>query len=338
MTIRHRPDRGRWQVDRKVGGKRVKRLATGMAEAERIERSLERADREGGWWVELRDVLHGYEVALRSRAKETSRRNAAYHSALLLGHFGPTFNVGQMVPADIDAFVGALRAKGLSTSSINGALRTLRAATRRAEEAGQLRVAPRVRLLREGRRLPSILSLAQVDELLGHAKAPADLAILLAAHAGLRHQEILHLTVGDVDLQAGLLRVTPKEHVGWSPKSYHERAVPLSRRLRETLEPIVHRRHRAVWLFPGGAEGRPRLSLATEVRAAFRAAGLWDPAKKPGLHMLRRTFASTLLASGADLKTVMEVCGWSSITVAERYLASTDDRKRDAVATAFDGD
>jgi site-specific recombinase XerD len=68
-----------------------------------------------------------------------------------------------------------------------------------------------------------------------------------------------------------------------------------------------------------------------EVREAFVVAGLWDADRKCGLHMLRRTFASRLLGSGVDIETVRELGGWADLTTVQRYVASTDDRKRAAV-------
>jgi integrase/recombinase XerD len=335
MTIRHRPDRDRYVVDVSVSGQRVRRQALGLQEAERIERALVKANAEGGFWLPLNACMRDYIATLRTRAKRNSVRFAEQMEDRLVKHFGEEANVAALTQADLDGFVAARRAAGWSTSSINGALRILRAATNFAEREGKLRTPPSVRLLREGKRRPTILVEDQVVRLLAEAPAPVNLAFALAAYAGLRHQEILHLTVGDVDFANDVIRVTPKPHVGWSPKAYHEREIPLHPALRKALASVCERRHHAVWIFPGKREGWPRLTLAKEVREAFQRLGLWNLEAKPGLHMLRRSFASELLGKGADLRTVMEICGWSSIAVAERYLASTDDRKRAAVARAF---
>jgi site-specific recombinase XerD len=49
-------------------------------------------------------------------------------------------------------------------------------------------------------------------------------------------------------------------------------------------------------------------------------------------HILRHTFATPLLDTQADLKTVQELMGHSHIRTTERYLHSTDDRKAEAIS------
>jgi len=225
-------------------------------------------------------------------------------------------------------------AEGVSPETINGALRVLRAALRLATEPGaplEGRVPPRVKLLRVTRRIPSILEDQQLEALLEGAPAPFDLMLLLAARAGLRHQEILHLQVRDIDFRGGRVRVAAKP--GWTPKSHEERAVPIGARLAGRLalhvESLGEPRPDS-WLFEGN-EGGPRVNAAEPVREIFRQAGLYDGVDRPGLHMLRRTFASGLLVKGVDLNTVRELGGWKDLQTVQRYLASTDSLKRAAI-------
>jgi site-specific recombinase XerD len=338
VTIRTRSDRDGYLVDVWVQGHRVKRMCPDMESAKRTEKALQTADREGGWWLGLHDLLLDYTAHLRARSKRASVEQAEVHSELLRRHFGREFNVSQMGQRDLDGFISAREATGKKAATINGSLRVLRAAINFAVEEGHLKKAPlKVKMLREARSLPTILSLEDVDRLVAVGTPPAPLAILLAGHAGLRHTEIRHTKAHDVRLREGEIRVTPKPEVGWTPKSYYERAIPLSRPLRRALEYTADL-HRQQWLFPSSVQysGMPIVTLNTAVRETFEKAGLYDRSRKTGLHMLRRTFASTLLANGADLKTVMELGGWSSLEVVQRYLASTDELKRGAIAGAFD--
>ncbi|MBJ17816.1 MAG: site-specific integrase [bacterium] len=50
------------------------------------------------------------------------------------------------------------------------------------------------------------------------------------------------------------------------------------------------------------------------------------------MRLLRRSFASHLLDGGIDLITVCAIGGWSTIEACQRYLATTDELKPDAVS------
>lgn len=277
--------------------------------------------------VTLSDVLDNHCRALRVRAKPRSAATAAQRSAHLARHFGPSFDVAGLSARDLEGFIEARLAAGASRQTVNGLLAVLKAALNRAVEHELLERPPcRVKLLKIGRRIPRVLSPEQVARLARIAPAPVDLMLLLAADAGLRHQEVLHLQTADVDLAAGVLRVTAKP--GWSPKSHHEREIPLTRRLSERL--AAHMAGRSGWLFPG-YEGEPLRGAHDKVRAVFEAAGLYDPEAKPGLHQLRRTWA-TLMLGHADVETVRQLGGWRDLVTVQSYVTTTDDRKRAAIA------
>ena len=277
-------------------------------------------------YVSLESALQAYLAHVRVRRKASTVRAAEYHAEVLRAGIGVGFNVAALRPADLDAFVSARQSKGVPPSTINAHLRILRAALHHAEDAGKLAHAPKVKLLRETRTLPTVVGVEQLKGLLEKCDPDARLAVMLAAHAGLRHAEILHLQAGDIDLAGGVLMVRAKSWPGgaWSPKAHAERVVPLNSDLASALASTP----REGWLFPGQC-GQPRTGLYVAVREAFRGAGLYTA--RPGLHKLRRTFASRLLARGADVNTVRELGGWADLTTTQRYLVSSDDAKRAAV-------
>lgn len=326
MTIRKRKDRDGWLVQVEVNGERKRRQVGDKWEATRVEQEMRKALREGRPHLGLEEAMTAYQHTLRVRGKRTSVRSADFHGRALERHLGSHFNVAELNQRDVDGLVQGLREGGWKTASINGALRILRAALKYAQQEGRLTAAPPVKMLRENRPIPTILTVAELDRLVACAPTErARLCILIAAHTGLRHQEILHLTAADC--QNGEVRVTAKH--GWSPKAHYERAVPMNRTLAAALEPVV--RDRVGWLFPN-TQSQPIESMAPEVRAAYKAAGLWEADGNTGLHKLRRTWASRLLASGASLVTVMEMGGWTSLESVQRYLSSSTDQKRRAVA------
>jgi integrase len=280
----------------------------------------------------LDDVLSDYLAHLRVHAKPRSLSEARVHTRHLLRVLGAKANAGS--PRIVEQFIAARVGEGVERATINGSLRILRAALRYAVETKKITEAPRVQLLRVGRKIPRILGTnGDLERLLAHATPPVDLVLLIAAYSGLRHSEIRHLQRRDVDLRNDTLHVSVKPEVGWSPKSHHERMVPLHGRLRERLQLHLSDVPEApsAWLFPGPHPQRPRASFIPAVRATFKAADLYSP--RLGLHTLRKTWASALLANGASIETVRELGGWSDLGVLMAYLASTAEHRRAAIET-----
>lgn len=271
----------------------------------------------------LTEALAYYTRTLLTRAKPATVRSAQFHGAALTRTLGGGVHVEEIRQADLDRAILSLRGEGWRDTSINGSLRVLSAAARLAEAEGLAPRSPRVKLLRETRKIPAVLTAQDVQELMAQAPGPDErLALALAAYAGLRHQEIAHLAWADLDTAGRVVRVTAKP--GWCPKAHAEREVPMNADLAAAVR--LHE----------GVVGRDKPLFSARdftvgVREAFQKAGLWDPAKRPGLHMLRRTFASRLLGTGADVNTVRELGGWADLDVVQRYLSSTNDLKRAAV-------
>jgi len=166
------------------------------------------------------------------------------------------------------------------------------------------------------------------------------MALVLAYQCGLRHDEIVSgLRVRDVltqSEQGDSSMVDVRAHGGWTPKAHAERRVPVPETAIDEIASYVFMEHEfrddpdAPFLYWGVTKPRRYTDLYVPVRAAFKEAGLYDPEDKPGLHMLRRSFASHLLSGGTDLQTVMAFGGWSTIEAVQRYLATTDDLMRRA--------
>jgi integrase/recombinase XerD len=179
------------------------------------------------------------------------------------------------------------------------------------------------------RRLPGTLSAEEVGRLLaapsgGDAFALRDRALLeLFYSSGLRVSELAGLTLQQLDLEGGFLRVFGK--------GSKERVVPVGGRARDAL---------AAWL----AAGRPRfvkartgsqLFLSNRGTALSRVM-LWMIVKKYARlaritknvkpHLLRHSFATHLLTGGADLRAIQEMLGHANIATTQIYTAVESKR------------
>lgn len=166
---------------------------------------------------------------------------------------------------------------------------------------------------------------------------PARLAaLLLALDAGLRCQEVAALRWVDVDLKRGEVHVCKTMHRGelYPTKSGKPRRVPLTSRLSAALRALPQADD---WVLPrsrvagragltGGTNGP--VSLVSTLATIARAAGV--PDHRP--HSLRHTFASHLLAAGADLPAVSRLLGHSSVAItASTYAHVMPGAERGAV-------
>lgn len=106
--------------------------------------------------------------------------------------------------------------------------------------------------------------------------------------------------------------------------------IPISRRFRAALDALPRD---GTHYFPSYAGNARRVILM--FGAACKRADVQTGRAAGGIsfHCLRHTGASRMLAAGIDVKTVMEIGGWKSLTVLNRYLHPTEDRKQQAVNT-----
>ena len=175
--------------------------------------------------------------------------------------------------------------------------------------------------LREPRKIPKVMSAAEVKRLLTMARGlTAQAALSLAYGCGLRAGEVVRLKVGDIDRAQMIIRVVQS-------KGRKDRHVMLSPVLLELLEQWWGERTNSYdlgvpaperWLFPGRRKG---LHLTTRqlsrlFHEASDAAGL-----KTGisLHTLRHSFATHLLERRTDIRLIQAMLGHDKLDTTAHY-------------------
>jgi len=236
---------------------------------------------------------------------------------------GPN-GLAEVAAADLRAFLARRRGEGLGPASAARELSGVRAFLKyAAEQDGRHAQLPRTRAPKRPRTLPRPAAPAEAMELAENAAEAAstpwigarDLAILLLLYgAGLRVAEALSLTTRVLPIGA-TLRVTGKRS--------KTRIVPIVPAVREAIDEYVRQCPYPLSgdapLFVGARGGALNPDLVRRaVAAARRRLGLPDSLTP---HALRHSFATHLLAGGADLRALQELLGHASLSSTQIYTA-----------------
>jgi integrase/recombinase XerC len=169
------------------------------------------------------------------------------------------------------------------------------------------------------RRTPAFLT---VDEVFVLVEKPdnngvlglRDRAILeLLYSSGLRVSELNSIKTGDADLTSSFVKVLGKGGV--------ERIVPMGSKAIGAIKYFLEKRNELTpkvdYLFINSRGGR--LSVRSVRRIVKKYANLSGIPKNISPHVLRHTFATHLLGSGADLRAIQEMLGHKSLSTTQRY-------------------
>jgi len=293
------------------------------AEGERVKR--EEAFEEGTYrriqrttWAAFVDTICDH------IAGEAHRTKARY----ALTKFGNAYGLlpSQVTYANLRAFATKLRNDGLKPASINGVFRYLRLAFNEAERLSIIKTSPMPRRWKwepEDERAIREISKAEQKALEQAANRLYGKRwrafVIVALGTGARRGELLALSWGDVDMEAGVVSFK-------TTKTHKPRTVPVNRLAAAALRSLLSNLE-AVRLdgpFKGMAD-----NLGREWGRIRKAAGL--PEVK--LHDLRRTYISRLIRAGVALPLVSKLAGNGIGVIMGYYNAvGTDDDKREAVA------
>jgi site-specific recombinase XerD len=259
--------------------------------------------------VETRAAIERYlaSPALAEATRRSYRFDLEPFADWLAARRTPLDGVDIRVLSDYAAELGRGRPRRLAPATIARKLAAVRSLLRfslGADRVPDASLAPR-----RPRRLPDPPKQAELEETLEALDGDDPLAIRnralveLVYSAGLRSREAVDLDLADVDFE--------QEHVRIRGKGGKERVVPLgeeaayqvARYLRDGRPSLATGAENALFL---SARGR-RLDTSTLRRLA------------PHPHRLRHAFATHLLEGGADLRTIQELLGHSSLSTTQIY-------------------
>ena len=278
--------------------------------------------------VEQRFLLEGFRDYLALEAGHSPLTVESYlRDMTRMVRFAELKNVrapGQVTRGFLRDFIYALKDLGLEPATIRRQVSAIHTYYRFLLGEGAVEDDPSDRLEtpRRSRTLPDVLSLKEVEAMLASPQTDEPLAwrdralLELAYGAGLRASELSGLSVSDLVMSDGLVRV-----IG---KGSKERLVPIGRQVigavsvyLNTIRPQLDR---------GKTEGRLLLNARGQ---PLSRVGIWGVVKQHAKraeirkrvtpHTLRHTFATHLLEGGADLRAVQEMLGHADLSTTQIY-------------------
>ncbi len=185
---------------------------------------------------------------------------------------------------------------------------------------------------REQRRLPTVLSTDEVGRLINAAGNLTQRALLMILYGtGMRRKEVSLLRISDIDSRRMLIRVQ-------RGKGGHDRDLPLSPALLETLREYWRWKKPRIYLFPSGDGHRGKdqpISDKTIWYACTEAARHAGITKRVTPHTLRHSWATHLLEAGTDLRTIQILLGHRDLETTAKYL-HLSQKHLQAVANPLD--
>ena len=308
------------------------------AERKKLEKSPSKtaaksaAESAGGTFVDKEDrqTLARTAAAYIRDAQQRGAMEAADQARLVNEEFRKLLNrktyVDEITRDDIFRFHTALRKRGCSDRTVANKHQRLTSWLRFA--GIDKTILPPVPKYEET--LPTIYTSDEISTLLAEAAPYMKMAILLALKCGLRDQELMHLEFSDLNLADKTLRVQGKPRWNFKVKTHEQRHVPIPNDVLDELKAWKEKRT-GQSLILGTKNGNPNtkllFALKTLARRAKMNCGSCDGCKSKRrecesftLHKFRRSYITTLLRNGIDLRTVQAYAGHKDIASTMRYL------------------
>jgi integrase/recombinase XerC len=284
----------------------------------------------------------------------------------LVSHYGTAGPVwreyDRITHYDVRLFMAAMLKRGIGPRSIARKISAIRTFFRFLQEKG-VQTAPLlsgVVIPRYAVKIPAFLTEMQAEKLFDEvipsgvavsfrkgASAEArvfeverDRSILeLLYGSGLRVSELIGLETGDIDLDAGFVKLTGKGR--------KQRIVPLGKHAVEALKKYFEVRRNFLSRNSRGDSGTVSSAFLTRTgkklypvlvqRLTRKYLAPVTEQKQKNPHILRHSFATHLLNGGADIRSVSEMLGHSTLATTELYTHVTFERLRDVYRKAHPG-
>lgn len=281
--------------------------------------------------VKLSEQARAFLAEIVAEKGDSRKTVQAYSTDLLqfINFVGDKEDV-EILPNDVVAFLSYLTHEGVKESTLQRKGVVVNCFYRYIQAQGKVdRPIGQFKFPRREQRIPDVLSIDDISRMLSAIDENDSYSIrlktmiIIAFSCGLRVSELTGLKLNDVNLEQGFVRVLGK--------GGKERLVPFGHDGAKALTEWLMIRHKlnpksdALFLAKGGHK-MTRQSFNQELTNLAQTVGI---TKRVTPHMLRHSFATTLLENGAPLREVQELLGHSDIETTQIYTHVSSRSARD---------
>ena len=243
-------------------------------------------------------------------------------------------NLKEVNPNMVREWIVQMMDEGYSPSSVNRKLSALRTFYKYLLKQGEIEADPirKISGPKKKKPLPVFVKEKEMDRLLDDIEFGEDfkgrrdkLIIQLFYETGMRLAELVGLNDADVDFGAKVIKVTGKRN--------KQRLIPFGDELAEAMHIYLGERDQTIQT-PSGAfvtkENGERIDRATVQNIVRRNLSKVTTVKKRSPHVLRHTFATSMLNHQAELGAIKEILGHESLSTTEVYTHTTFEELKKA--------
>jgi integrase/recombinase XerC len=257
------------------------------------------------------------------------------YAALQYGEVSPA----AVTPAIIRSWLASLKDGGVGNRSINRKISTLKSFFKYQLRCGNVEQTPMAAIMspKVNKRLPVYVEQPDIATLFGDIPFPDDwegrtdrLLLAIFYHTGIRLSELLHMRERQVDKGNRSIKVLGKGN--------KERVIPVSPGLIAAIEVYCQQKRAELedpeveYLFVG-KKGR-KLYAKYVYRVVKKYLSQVTTLEKKSPHVLRHSFATHLMNEGAELNSVKELLGHSSLAATQVYTHNTIEKLKDVYKKA----
>jgi integrase/recombinase XerC len=234
----------------------------------------------------------------------------------------------------IRSWLADLKQQGMESKSINRKISTLKSFFKYQLRQQSITVSPMTAIIspKVSKRLPQFVDTKDINTLLSYVEFPDtwegktdQLIVKLFYNTGMRQAELVGLKEINISISNSSIKVLGKGN--------KERIIPVSNQLMNQMQEYMADKKRSFEVYDNffllvTASGK-QLYPRYVYNAVNKYLGMVTTIDKKSPHVLRHTFATHLMNSGADLNAVKELLGHSSLAATQIYTHNTIEKLKD---------